>query len=256
MSDPRHLNDEIQDLLDGRLAGAELERVERHLASCSECSASRDAIAAVKAASSRALRAEDVPDQLIAEIAGALDRETNPIRRRWVLVAAALAVVVATVGLAFLLLRRPDLPDLAAKDFARLATGTLDLERRTDSPGDLEQFFAERRVPFRTRVLDLGMMQYRLVGGREHTLAGRPAVLFVYRGPGGRLLVCEMYRGRLEELPDGAQRFEHGGFEFLAYRRKGSTQVFWQEGDVTCVLISDAPIEDVVPLAFAKAMKA
>jgi hypothetical protein len=31
--------------------------------------------------------------------------------------------------------------------------------------------------------------------------------------------------------------------------------VFWQEGDVVCVLSSDAPSEAVIQLAFAKAVK-
>src|SRR2546427_8450755 len=30
---------------------------------------------------------------------------------------------------------------------------------------------------------------------------GRPSALFAYRGPEGRDLVCQMYEGRLEELP-------------------------------------------------------
>jgi hypothetical protein len=64
-----------------------------------------------------------------------------------------------------------------------------------------------------------------------------------------------MYLGALEDLPDDALRSEHGGFEFFAYRRSGSTQVFWQEGEVTCVLVSDAPFEEVLSLARAKAMK-
>lgn len=255
MTDSLHLNDEIQDLLDGRLEQADLKRVQAHLASCSECSARRDEIAAVRTASSRALRAGEAPDQLIAEISAALEHEVAAVRRRWVWAAAAAAALVAALGLA-LLLRRPDLPDRAAKDFAGISSGTLVLELRTDEARLLERFFEERRIPFRTRVLDLGMMQYRLVGGRAQTIAGRPSALFVYRGPGGRLLVCEMYRGQLAELPHDARRFEHGGIEFRAYRRKGSTQVFWQEGDITCVLVSEAPIEEVLPLAFAKAMKA
>ncbi len=35
----------------------------------------------------------------------------------------------------------------------------------------------------------------------------------------------------------------------------GLTVVFWQEGAVTCVLTSDISPEEVVQLAFAKAVK-
>jgi hypothetical protein len=42
----------------------------------------------------------------------------------------------------------------------------------------------------------------------------------------------------------------------LVYERDGVTSVFWQEGTVVCVLASDLPREEVVQLAYAKAMKA
>jgi anti-sigma factor RsiW len=254
MNDTRHFDDEIQDLLDGRLGEAERTQIEEHLAACEACSAARDRLVAVKTAAWRALRAQEVPSRVSAAIAAALDLEQSaPRRRRWRIAAAAVALA-AIAGLV-MLVRRPALPDAAASDFARIADGTLALETSTSDAATLERFFETRGIPFRTRVLDLGMMGYRLIGGRIQSLAGRRSALFVYRGPEGRLLVCEMYLGTLEELPDDARRFEHGGFEFLAYRRGGSTQVFWQEGEVTCVLVSDAPLEEVVSLAKAKAMK-
>jgi anti-sigma factor RsiW len=254
MNDVRHLDDEIQDLLDGRLDEAERAKVEEHLASCAACSAQRDRLVAVKTAAWRALRQPEAPSGVSAAITAALDREQAAQRRRWRMAAAA-AVLAAIVGLVTYL-RRPGLPDAAASDFARVADGSLVLESSSSDPASLERFFQARGIAFRTRVLDLGMMGYRLIGGRVHSLRGRPSALFVYRGPEGRLLVCEMYLGSLEELPSLARRVvEHGGFEFRAYRRGGSTQVFWQEGDVTCVLVSDAPLEEVLALAFAKAMK-
>lgn len=255
MTDSLHLDDEIQDLLDGRLGEADRARVEAHLESCPQCSAVRDALAVVRTATWRALKAGEVPGELTASIAAALDREQAAAssRRRWISATAA-AAVLAALGLVFLL-RRPDLPGRAATDFERVSSGALVLELPTDDRSRLERFFQERRIPFRTRVLDLGMMNYRLVGGSVRTVAGRPVALFVYRGPKDRLLVCEMYLGRMDELPEGTRAFEHGGIAFRAYGRRGSTQVFWQEGDVLCVLVSDAPIEEVVALAFAKAMK-
>ena len=150
------------------------------------------------------------------------------------------------------LLRRPDLPERAARDFEGIAGGRLTLDLGTDEPLRLETFFAQRAIPFRTRVPDLRPMQYRLVGGRVHTLGGKPSALFVYRGPDDRLLVGEMLGGTLADLEGDGRRFEHGGIELLAYRREGSTQVFWQEGDVLCALVSDGPLDEVVALAFAK----
>lgn len=48
---------------------------------------------------------------------------------------------------------------------------------------------------------------------------------------------------------------EHNGIAFQVYREGDLTLVFWQEGDVVCVLTSAAPAEDVVQLAFAKAIR-
>jgi len=47
----------------------------------------------------------------------------------------------------------------------------------------------------------------------------------------------------------------HGGISFFVYRRDARTLVFWPEGKVLCVLASEAPTEEVVALAFAKAVR-
>jgi len=65
----------------------------------------------------------------------------------------------------------------------------------------VESLYARGGIDFRTRVFDLGMMQYRLVGGRIHRFAGRPSALFAYRGPEGRDLVCQMYEGGSRSAP-------------------------------------------------------
>jgi hypothetical protein len=51
-----------------------------------------------------------------------------------------------------------------------------------------EAFFAPNGVAFPTRMFDLAMMGYHLVGGGTHALRGRPSALFVYRAAGGRAL--------------------------------------------------------------------
>jgi hypothetical protein len=46
----------------------------------------------------------------------------------------------------------------------------------------------------------------------------------------------------------------HGGISFYVYRRDARTLVFWPEGEVLCVLTSDGDAEEVIALAFAKAV--
>ncbi|MGH9847469.1 MAG: hypothetical protein ACREEM_52925, partial [Blastocatellia bacterium] len=95
-----------------------------------------------------------------------------------------------------------------------------------------------------------------LVGGRVHQLTNRQSALFVYRGKDNRILICQMYPGQVTELPSsGASLRENKGTRFYIYRVNGLTVVFWQEGAVTCVLTSDSNPEEVIQLAFAKAVK-
>jgi anti-sigma factor RsiW len=105
-------------------------------------------------------------------------------------------------------------------------------------------------------VFDFGMMGYTLTGGRVGRLENRSGAVFAYRGAAGDAIVCVMYAGSLAELPAGAEPREHNGIRFQVYRRDGFTLVFWEEGEIVCVLISAGPPEQAIELAYAKAVKA
>ncbi len=153
------------------------------------------------------------------------------------------------------LLTKPQLPAEVAQDYRSYKAGKLPLLLQTEDVREMEKFFSEAGITFKTRVFDLGMMNYRLVGGGVHQVINRRSALFVYRGKGDSILVCQMYQGRVTELPAGAVRRENKGIQFHIYRMKGLTVAFWQEGGVICVLTSDVDPEEVVQLAFAKAVK-
>ena len=118
----------------------------------------------------------------------------------------------------------------------------------------MEAFFATHGIPFKVQVSDLSKMDYRLVGGRVQHLRNQPAALYVYRGPGNQVLICHMYVGTASELPAGSLERQNRGIKFHVYQVKGTTMVFWQDHKMVCVLISDMPVENVVQLAFAKAI--
>jgi len=259
MSERGHFSDEIQQLLDGRLPSERRAALEEHLAACESCRREREAISAVRAAARRALGPHEVPPEFSQAIRRGLDRETpglTPFRSRARLALAAGLLAAALAVILILLPRKPNVPAAGETDFEAYRTGRLALALETADTRTMETFFAANGISFRTRVFDLGMMKYRLAGGRVHRLAGRPSALFVYLGEKEKALICEMYEGRVEELPPAAERREHGGFTFFIYRDRGKTAVFWQEGPVTCVLVSDIDSEEVIALAFAKAMKA
>src|SRR5713101_9815997 len=258
-----HLGATLQDFLDGRLDDTRQVEVRAHLDGCPQCRGELEALRWVRDVALKQLPGEKVPPGLANRVTAALDAadgRTRPaasrtIRRRWQWATAG--ALLAAGALALLLVSRPraDLVDAVTRDFALYSSGTLALDLRSSDGRAVESLYARGGIDFRTRVFDLGMMQYRLVGGRIHRLRGRPSALFAYRGPEGRDLVCQMYEGRLAELPRSDDAREHNGITFQVYRAGRLTLVFWQEGAVVCVLASDAESETVIQLAYAKAVK-
>ena len=264
-SPERHFKDELQDWLDGRLAAAACDEVERHVEACAECRREYEAMAWTKKTVAKNFAAPEASTALRASIRQALraadyptDAETAQpsfwrAQLRPVLAAAAVLLVAALLAFTWFS-RRPNLPEVAARDFKVYQAQQLALELATADVKAMESYFAAHGVAFNTRVFDLGMMQYQLVGGRVQQPGSAPRALFVYQGPAKQKLVCQMYVGQVGELPRGATLRENKGIKFYLYGSKGITAVFWQEGAVVCVLVSDIAPEEVVQLAFAKAM--
>ncbi len=252
------LGEEIQDFADGRLTPVRRVDLEAHLAMCPQCARELERLRWVKEGTARLPMHEPPPD-LPARVALVLDTEdrrashARPLRRYLLPAAGVLAAAAAVV---ILVTRGPrDLPSAVARDFATYGTAALSLDTTSGDGPALERYFARRGLAFRTRVFDLGMMGYGLVGARVHRLNSRPSALFAYRGVDERTLVCEMFEGALDELPRGGEAREHDGIEFRIFKEHGLTLVFWMEGSVVCVLVSDVSGDDVVRLAYAKAVK-
>jgi len=263
MNDDHRFGEELQDLLDGRLADPARAEIAAHVARCPRC---REELAVLERAraAARGLPPLAQPADLAVQIARALDAEDRAsapgrtrrrLPHRWPFVAAGLIAAAVLVALLLLPSATVDLPAAVARDFAGYRDARLALELRTGDPTALERFFAERGIAFPTRVFDLAMMQYRLAGGRVHRVAGRPSALFAYTGPDAAPLICEMYGGTLAQLPRAAQQRVRDGITFRIYRVGGMTLVFWQEGAVVCVLASQRNTDEVVQLAYAKAVR-
>ncbi len=270
-----HPTDALQELLDGRLDTERQATVEGHLAECARCRRDvellRAACEGVKAAHAEASERSDGA-AFEARMRAVLDREdsarmaqpsSDRTARRSVLslVAAAAAVLIAVL-LVVRWMKPPvptpavDLVAYAVSEIAAVQQGALVLDRVTERPDELETFFAQHALGFRVRVLDLAMMGWRVVGGRVHRIGDHDSALYVYRDGREHLLVCQMFLGRLDELPAGAERFLRGTIPFAVHERNGVTAVFWAEANVVCVLVSDLPRDAVIALATAKAMAA
>jgi hypothetical protein len=60
---------------------------------------------------------------------------------------------------------------------------------------------------------------------------------------------------KFRALPAPDERRNHDGIVFLVYKRGATTAVFWQEGEIVCAAVSTLPTDDVVAIAFAKAIR-
>jgi anti-sigma factor RsiW len=264
--DATHPFEALQDLFDNRLPPSEIEPVRKHLASCATCQRAWQDLDTSRAATTLLRLERELPDGLLADVVTALDapgslggpaaavsaRPWIGGRRAWL---RAAAVAVAAVGVGVWRFRREDpaIPALVARDLDRVTTGALALDVRTDQAAVLEAHFVRSGLAG-IRVLDLAMMGYVLEGGSRHDLGGRPSALYVYRDRSRRPLVCQMYAGALADLPATDDVRDNGPFRFHVYLEGGATAVFWQEGRIVCALASIMPRDEVVALAFAKAM--
>ncbi len=262
---PGHPTDALQDALDGRLDAAAAAAIEVHLSTCARCRRELDAMRWTKAQLLAAHSA--VPAELDAHLRRALDDEdaqaaaTGPARiaRRtggpwwWAAAAAALLNVVVWTGT--VRQGRPAATADAVAAFEAFAAGRLTLDAAGGDPPAVEAELRSASLGFPIRVFDFGMMNYALAGGTVYDVAGGPSALMAYRGAGDLAVICQMYLGRTSDLPEPAARRAHNDIDFLVYRESGLTLVFWQEGDVVCVLVANGDEENAVQLAFAKAVK-
>jgi hypothetical protein len=64
-----------------------------------------------------------------------------------------------------------------------------------------------------------------------------------------------MYQGTLAGLPPPDDRRTAKGIEFLVYRQGEVSVIFWQEGEVVCVLAANGDAEAAFALAATKAVR-
>jgi anti-sigma factor RsiW len=263
----RHYGEELQDLLDGRLAEPQRAEIEAHVAACERCRRELDALRWVKTQMPRELRDAEAPAELASRVRAALDAAPpaakapavagywgSPRIRRHALIAGALAAAALLV--VFLPGHEAEPLTIAViDDFRAYDEGRERLDFESADPKAVEAYFARNGIDFPTHVYDLGMMNYRLAGGSVKRLDGRASAMFAYRDADNVAVVCQMYEGNVRDLPATDDVRQHNGFTFHVYRSGNTTLVFWQEDGIVCVLASDAPMETVVRLAFAKAMR-
>ena len=261
MNTRMHPTEALRDLVDGRVTALPREALEAHLSECADCRREFEMLSALKRAAVNLPRVE-LPQELADRIAASLTQadgtaahqRIDHATRRWSRWVVPMGLAAALLVAVWVWSRPTSSPPQSASDTAaQYVAGRLAMTSTESDARALGAFFAER-VSFPVRVFDLGMMGYTLAGGRVHALAGNTSALWVYKSADGSM-ICQMYPGSVQALPPPAETRVNNDITFAIYHVGGGTQVFWQEGDIVCVLASDLPAEQVVQLAIAKAMK-
>ena len=113
----------LNDYVDGTLSGAEQEATAAHVGACLDCRRRAASLGALRAALASLPRDIAPPDDVLAAVHEAIDRQAVPAvgaarRRRAALAAAAAVALVAASSAVTALLLRPD-PPVAAVDSGR-----------------------------------------------------------------------------------------------------------------------------------------
>jgi anti-sigma factor RsiW len=185
----RQYAEAISAYLDGETAAEEHAGLQRHVASCTECSEHLEGFRALKHAVARLEGRSSPPEPVQARIE-ALRFRLRP-RGRWLrrfgLAAAvgAAALAVATLGRDWLRIRpHASLPEELIADHLRYVPEAMPAEVASGDADEVRRFFVGR-VPFEPVVPRLGAA--RLIGGRVCKIEGHKVQLLFYEIVGRKL---------------------------------------------------------------------
>ncbi len=257
MTTGAHPGDDLHRLVDGRLDAERAAQVEAHVAECLRCQRELEAVRGITSVLRAHLPQVPVPDAVAERVRAVTAAAAPEVRRFPTRARLATAAVLALAAILVLTIVRrgpgpADIVQSVAADYRSFRSGTMELEHRTADAPDLDRFFQEAGVPFPTPVFEFGAMQYSLTGGTIREDGGVRA-LFAYEGPDDDRMICEMYEGVTGDLPVGAEIREFAGKQFHIYHVGNLTLVFWQDGEVVCVLVMDGDPEQAVFFARVKA---
>lgn len=262
-----HPDDALQELVSGRLAGAERVEVDAHLARCAGC---RDLLARLEGAKGalRAAPPEPVPEAIRARVLAALDAEdrmgvarpeaTGRAHRRglrWfalLLPGAVVVSLVLAIALGWRPSRTPALVRETAAELRMYQRGESPLSLATQDPGQVDAFFARAGLPFTPHVSPTRGARCRLKGACVRGAVERPRALVAYEDERGRSLLCSTFTGDVKDLAPGSRRFERAGKTYYVHVVDGVTLVCWQQGAMTNLLASDMPRDALLAAAEAE----
>jgi len=250
----RELELQLDAYVDGELAPAEARELEAHLKECGECARLHEARVALSAAIRGQVPAFRAPDALrnrvraaVRAAAGAAGAPLSrwvvtPVARRWLAVAASLAVVA--VGSWRLALGRAGAEALAGQVLASHVRSLMPghLADVVSSDQHTVKPWFNGKLDFSPPVYDFAGRGFPLLGGRLDYLGGRPVAALVY---GRRQHVINVFVSPTAHAPAG------GGGGSMAATRQGYHLLHWTTAEYAYWVVSDlglAELRDFVGL--------
>jgi len=224
---------------DGELDLVRSLELERHLSDCPACARANETHGALQSMlQDPALyyRASDSLRQRVRSSLRAADPEATPIplfSRRWLAVAASIALAA---GIAFMVLRisrGPSADDLLASEVVSDHVRSLMGQEvhlwdvKSENPHTVKPWFAGK-LDYSPPVIDLKDDGYPLAGGRLDLVNGRPVAALVYRRSQH---VINLFVWPASGAGEGGVKVE---------TKNGFNVAYWNEAGMTCWAVSDA----------------
>jgi anti-sigma factor RsiW len=214
--------------VDGELDLVNELKVERHLASCPDCTRACQNLHALHSALRSLLPPVDTPPQLESRIRAALraadPAPTRPLWRR----AAGPGGLVLLLGIATWLLLAPDqVPHDVASSYQRFQISP-HLEVESSDPVKVRDGFGEK-LPFKPTVFDLSDRGFTLHGGRIDFVDGRPVAVLVYRD-GLHTIDLLMWPGSRSFTPPTVRATDVPDLRMVQWAQSG--MIFWAVADL------------------------
>lgn len=159
-----------------------------------------------------------------------------------VILVLAVIVIVLSLG------RTPGLPAKLSQEYTSMMAGSLVPTVESADAAVLARAIGVVGATVTPRIVSLEP-DFTLIGGRPHTVAGRPAAAWFYRSRSVDSALGLAFEAQLADLGPPDDIRQHAGTTLHVFRKTTQTIVCWQEGSLVYAFISTIPSETVISLA-------
>jgi hypothetical protein len=163
-------------------------------------------------------------------------------------VIGVVVLLLAVTALVLSLGRAPGLPAKLSQEYTSMMAGSLVPTVESSDAAALVREIVAVGATVTPRIVSLEP-DFTLLGGRPHTVAGRPAAAWFYRSRSVDSALGLAFEAHLADLGPPDDIRQHAGTTLHVFRKTTQTIVCWQEGPLVYAFISTIPSEVVIALA-------